>query len=274
LYAIPGDAKVVAYLDCNDNDVSDEIDLAEGTSLDCNGNEVPDECDPDCNDSGIPDDCETRDKLVRDCNANHIPDSCDIESGTSQDINRNGTPDECDPDCDRDGYSDYYEIHVLGASDGNRNGIPDICDYDCNQNGISDELDIANGTSADEDWDGVPDECQNSIIGAPMEAVGGCGEVTITWIDDDSHYGEIGTYQLSRADSLSGSYSLLATIDWDDQSATSDSTNYTYVDGTVRYNREYLYRLQVTSTGGQDTAWAAPGCLPPPVLRENSDPRQ
>ena len=257
---------IVAYSDCNGNDISDEVDIAQGTSQDCNENMIPDECDPDCNDSGIPDDCETRDGLVADCNGNHIPDSCDITYGTSQDVDENGIPDECDPNCDGDGYSDYYEIHVLGTSDGNRNGIPDICDCDCNENGISDELDIVAGTSADADSNMVPDECENGIIGAPMEASGGCGEVTITWIDDDFYDGETGTYQLSRADACPGPYSVLATIDWDDPSATSDSTNYTYIDSTVSHSREFLYKLQVTSTGGQDTAWAMPGCLPYPSV--------
>ena len=33
------------YTDCNFNNVSDVIDLSNGTSLDCNFNSIPDECD-------------------------------------------------------------------------------------------------------------------------------------------------------------------------------------------------------------------------------------
>ncbi len=33
------------FLDCNGNDVPDELDILDGTSADCNGNAIPDECD-------------------------------------------------------------------------------------------------------------------------------------------------------------------------------------------------------------------------------------
>ncbi|MCA9291559.1 MAG: hypothetical protein KDA25_10550, partial [Phycisphaerales bacterium] len=52
-------------------------------SLDCNQNGVPDECDiangiiPDCNDNGVADACEVNDGLVEDCNGNEIPDECE-----------------------------------------------------------------------------------------------------------------------------------------------------------------------------------------------------
>ncbi len=64
---IPGLVKtsaLITVLDCNENDVPDGRDIAEGTSEDCNDNSVPDECDvaegtsPDINGGGIPDECE------------------------------------------------------------------------------------------------------------------------------------------------------------------------------------------------------------------------
>jgi hypothetical protein len=64
--------------DCNNNQVPDGDDIANGTSQDCNLNAFPDECE--------------------DCNNNGIGDSCDIASGTSLDLNHNTMPDECDPD--------------------------------------------------------------------------------------------------------------------------------------------------------------------------------
>lgn len=52
------------FPDCNQNGVSDALDLLAGTSADCNGNSVPDECDiadgtaADTDGNGVPDDCE------------------------------------------------------------------------------------------------------------------------------------------------------------------------------------------------------------------------
>ena len=50
--------------DCQPNGVTDDVDIADGTSQDCDGNLVPDECDlvdgaPDCNQNGVLDVCET-----------------------------------------------------------------------------------------------------------------------------------------------------------------------------------------------------------------------
>jgi hypothetical protein len=52
------------FPDCNRNNIPDERDLVDGTSLDCNRNARPDECDIaggfslDCNANGIPDECD------------------------------------------------------------------------------------------------------------------------------------------------------------------------------------------------------------------------
>ncbi len=49
--------------DCNNNEIDDEIEIAEGLADDCNCNGIPDECDianltsKDCNEDGIPDEC-------------------------------------------------------------------------------------------------------------------------------------------------------------------------------------------------------------------------
>jgi cytochrome c peroxidase len=48
-------------VDCNSNMVDDVIDVNQGTSLDCNNNKIPDECElagNDCNGNGTPDDCD------------------------------------------------------------------------------------------------------------------------------------------------------------------------------------------------------------------------
>ncbi len=101
--------------DCNDNDVPDECDVADGTSADCNFDGVPDECQGDCNSNGRPDDCDVGDGTSMDCNTNRVPDECDIAAGTSGDCNGNGIPDECD-------------VGSGASMDCNANGKPDECD--------------------------------------------------------------------------------------------------------------------------------------------------
>jgi hypothetical protein len=57
-------------VDCNGNLVSDDQDIAKGTSKDCNHNGIPDECDiaagtsADLNHNGVPDECESGGSLI------------------------------------------------------------------------------------------------------------------------------------------------------------------------------------------------------------------
>ena len=86
--------------------------------------------DLDCNENGIPDDQEIADGISPDCNETGLPDECDIEGGTSPDCNGNGTPDECemppiDPgatDCNGNGVPDECDL------DCQPNGVPDACE--------------------------------------------------------------------------------------------------------------------------------------------------
>ncbi len=123
----PIDIRKIVINDCNDNQIPDEQDVADGTSDDCNGDLVPDECEPDCND-------------------NLIADECDITSGTSNDVNSNGVPDECDTSADLDGdgsvgINDF--LILLGSWGPCPQPCPPTClgdvDADCNV-GINDFL--------------------------------------------------------------------------------------------------------------------------------------
>jgi hypothetical protein len=164
--------------DCNENGVPDECDIAEGASADINENGVPDECETDCNENGIPDEWEISQGFALDCNENGVPDECDIAEGASADINENGIPDECETDCNENGIPDEWEISqglspdcnengvpdecdiAAGTSaDINENGVPDECETDCNENGIPDEWEISQGFALDCNENGVPDEC-------------------------------------------------------------------------------------------------------------------
>jgi hypothetical protein len=126
--------------DCNENGISDAVDISEGRSLDLNYDGIPDEC--------------------QDCNGNSILDPTDIANGTP-DIDLDGIPDICETDCNGNNIPDHYEIFNGLISDEDGNDIPDVCDPDCNNNGIADFKDISNGTSEDYDRNNVPDECQD-----------------------------------------------------------------------------------------------------------------
>jgi len=103
-------------VDCNDNGIPDDEDIAMGTSQ-------------DCNDNGVPDECDIADGTSEDCNENMIPDECDIAEGTSMDENGNGIPDECEmpttaglviteimnnPDAVSDADGEWFEITNVG----------------------------------------------------------------------------------------------------------------------------------------------------------------
>ena len=68
--------------DCNQDGVSDALQILQNPDLDCNGNGFLDECEP----GG-----------AQDCNQNGVSDLCDIFNGTSVDIDQNLIPDECQP---------------------------------------------------------------------------------------------------------------------------------------------------------------------------------
>ncbi|MGK0360111.1 MAG: YD repeat-containing protein, partial [Bradymonadia bacterium] len=71
--------------DCNDNNVNDQCELADGRLLDCDGNTAPDVCDIA---SGRRDDCD----------ANGVPDRCDIAGG-ARDCDDDGVMDRCNDEC-------------------------------------------------------------------------------------------------------------------------------------------------------------------------------
>jgi len=50
----------------------------------------------DCNDNQVPDECDIAFSTSEDCNENGIPDECDIAANVSLDENENGIPDECE----------------------------------------------------------------------------------------------------------------------------------------------------------------------------------
>lgn len=144
------------WFDCNDNNVSDDADIAMGTSSDTNTNSIPDECE--------------------DCNGNGTLDSEDISDGAA-DVDGNGIPDACEVNCNANIWPDVFETAIGLAPDQNGNRVPDGCEADCNGNAIADFVEIDNGTLTDLDRNEVPDSCQD------------CDSNAVTdWIDLDRQF--------------------------------------------------------------------------------------
>ncbi|MBL8800640.1 MAG: right-handed parallel beta-helix repeat-containing protein [Planctomycetes bacterium] len=95
--------------DCDNDGMTDAVEIASGSESDCNANGYPDACEADCN-------------------GNCRLDSLDISSGASSDCNLNGEPDECETDCNGNGRPDECDITLGSSTDLNSNGVPDECD--------------------------------------------------------------------------------------------------------------------------------------------------
>ena len=128
-------------IDCNNNGIDDECDIAAGFSLDRDGNCKPDECD----------DCVTGLDLLAnacriDCQA--FSGACVVTGcGESSDADGNGLPDECDPDCDGDGIPNaideptfrfFVDADAAGADDGSswEDAFTDLQDAICAARGL------------------------------------------------------------------------------------------------------------------------------------------
>lgn len=80
------------------------------TSISASGSTMTLNFGLDCNNNGIPDNVDIANGTSQDCNANGIPDECDLAKGTSVDCDLNGVPDECDPDANDNGLPDACEL--------------------------------------------------------------------------------------------------------------------------------------------------------------------
>lgn len=108
----------VDAIDCNENGIPDECDLASPEISDCNGNQIPDDCESqaDCNANGVQDICES----LADCDNDGISDACEIGNCppgdlTCLDCDENGIPDGCEIfegeySLNFDGQDDYVRV--------------------------------------------------------------------------------------------------------------------------------------------------------------------
>jgi subtilisin family serine protease len=77
----------------------------------------------DCNENNIPDLIEIADGDGFDCNGNGVLDECDLDEGTAEDCNGNGVPDICDITPPGRGLSDEHDA-VIGWQEISDTGIP------------------------------------------------------------------------------------------------------------------------------------------------------
>ncbi|MEE9296568.1 MAG: right-handed parallel beta-helix repeat-containing protein [Phycisphaerae bacterium] len=127
-------------IDCNNNFIDDECDIAAGFSLDRDGNCQPDECD----------DCIGVDLIANACrlDCGAFDGACEVTGcGESIDVDGNGVPDLCDPDCDGDGIPNsvddpsfrfYVDGDATGAGDGSTwtDAFTDLQDAICAARGL------------------------------------------------------------------------------------------------------------------------------------------
>ncbi len=114
--------QAIDLIDCNDNNLADDDDIASGRSEDCNQNAVPDECDVASNHS-------------QDGNGNNVPDECECDRSQCDDGNP-CTVDSCNPG---DG-SCRNTFGGIAYGDVDQSGVVDIADINCVLAGFDDML--------------------------------------------------------------------------------------------------------------------------------------
>jgi len=166
-------------VDCNQNQIPDLRDIADGDSEDCNANEIPDECDINVNDP------DHDGNVSADCNSNGIPDECEPDG------DHDGVPNDCDG-CPEDPNKSDPGVCGCGTPDTDSDGdnTPDCID-ECPH----DRTKTAPGAcgcgqpETDSDNDGTPDCVDECPHDPDKTAPGKCGCGTPD-IDTD----EDGTY--------------------------------------------------------------------------------
>ncbi len=83
-----------------------------------------------------------------------------------------------------------------------------------------------------------------TLVGNTFAATGGPARVTLTWGESTPSSGNV--YELRRSDSCWGPFEVIGSVVGWDPVFTSDGSQYTYVDSTTSYQRNYYYQL-VTS---------------------------
>lgn len=181
-------------LDCNNNNVFDACDIANGTSFDIvpeDGDGAPDECEADCNNNEINDLQEIEADNSKDCDNNRILDSCELTTDAfSFDCNGNNIPDRCDLIGEIDIGSHWVSgadfpfggrISQVAAADFDGNGLADVA-------AVSDERDpfiriVWNDLSESGAWRASVTDIE-PFGGASLPTIGGVAAADIDFDGD------------------------------------------------------------------------------------------
>ena len=205
--------------DCNENGVTDAIDIANGTSQDCNKNGIPDECDiadggGDCDGgpTGVPADGGIL--ISTYCFGCHGPGAYGVDCGgpggpcpgpslrnkSRITISNKLLPPTNHPGGAFPGFTaqDFADLEAFlndtGLAPARPDGILDECQNlpDCDEDGISDGCEFGAGTQNDANNNGIPDDCEGCVDNIECddndpctEDVCNAGECVNTPIDSD-----------------------------------------------------------------------------------------
>jgi DNA-binding beta-propeller fold protein YncE len=224
--------RACVVMDCNQNGISDSLDISGGVSQDTNSNSIPDECE--------------------DCNANGVLDPADISGGTSLDLNTNGVPDECEPDCNGNNVPDDRDIALGTSQDLHGDNIPDECDADRNNNNQSDYNEIMANMPLDKDRDRLIDttqDCDNDGTPDLAELEGAFDIWAIAQIENRirEYHAVTGTLMtIGQAGSMNNGQDLIITPDRRILVSNAGANN------VVEFNRsgQFVRVLVAASAGG------------------------
>ncbi|MCH7704024.1 MAG: choice-of-anchor D domain-containing protein [Planctomycetes bacterium] len=189
-------------VDCNENTVADEDEIADGLSTDCNSNGIPDECELDTDGDGIIDECDdcddgldTDEDGLADCLDGCPEDSDKTEAGAcgcgvaDLDTDEDGTAD-CNDGCPDD--ADKTEAGQCGCGvedfDTDEDGTAD-CNDECPEDAFKTEAGQCgcgyedDGADYDEDdvvdcLDNCPETANNNQLDTNGDGVGdACTEI-------------------------------------------------------------------------------------------------
>jgi hypothetical protein len=131
-------------VDCNNNGISDPVEIAGNPALDCNGNTLLDSCEINAN---------------NDCNSNGQLDSCEITGNALLDRDSNNQLDSCQ-------IALFPDLDACGGANGILDAFetPSSAALDCNSNGVLDCWEVLTGQLTDVDANGTFDVCEGAIV--------------------------------------------------------------------------------------------------------------
>lgn len=180
--------------DCNNNGITDSVDISSGNSADCNQNDLPDECDiangaPDCDGGPTGNPAAGGNIINTFCFGCHGPNGFGVNCGggscpgpvlrnkTRTTISNKLLPPTDHPGGAFPGFTaqDFADIEAFlndtGHAPARPDGVLDSCQTlpDCDMDGTSDGCEFGAGTQADANSNGIPDDCEGCLTPADCD---------------------------------------------------------------------------------------------------------